>query len=136
MKKIIIAALSISVMGLAFSCNSMKSTNSGDQNTVASSSDFKAGKYAGKTPSGNVVITFNADNTFALEETLSGSTEPMSSTGTWKFDKNTKKVILVYKNLADRVTTFSIVDGKTIQMNSGSAWTSQTSGSEYNLTRQ
>ncbi|MDM1554914.1 MULTISPECIES: DUF5004 domain-containing protein [Chryseobacterium] len=136
MKKIIIAALSISLMGLTFSCNSMKSTNSGSKNTAATSSDFKTGKFAGKTPSGNVAITFNDDNTFTLEETISGSTDPMTSTGTWKFDKNTQKVILVYKNLADRVTTFSIVDGKTIQMNSGSAWTSQTKGSQYNLTRQ
>ncbi|PIF46522.1 NlpE-like protein [Chryseobacterium sp. 52] len=136
MKKILLAVVAVSLIAFTVSCNSMKTQTSGSENTAASNPAFKRGKYTGKTPSGNTAITFNADNTFILEETPMGSTDSMSSRGTWKFDKSMNKVILVYSNIADRVTTFSIVDEKTIQMNSGSPWTKQTSGSEYNLIRQ
>ncbi|MDR6919684.1 MULTISPECIES: copper resistance protein NlpE N-terminal domain-containing protein [Chryseobacterium] len=133
MKKILTATVFILLTGFIVSCNSVKTSENGSTTTAAT---FKSGKYAGKTPSGNVVITFKPDQTFTLQETIPGSTDPMSSTGTWKYDEGSKKIILAYKDIADRVTTFSIVNSKTIQMNSGSAWTTQTSGSEYNLILQ
>ncbi|ASW74206.1 hypothetical protein IQ37_15850 [Chryseobacterium piperi] len=139
MKKLLLAASCVSLIGLTTSCATMKKQKDAIV-TAVTSSTFNTGTYKGMIPTGsskqNVEVTFNADNTFTLAETFPGSSEPMSSTGTWKYDKSSNKVILIYKNIADRVTTFSIVNDKTIQMHSGSAWTKETSGTEYNLVRQ
>ncbi|WP_172277429.1 copper resistance protein NlpE N-terminal domain-containing protein [Chryseobacterium sp. LAM-KRS1] len=137
MKNLFLAAACASFIGFT-SCSTMK--NQKENTSVTKTSTFVPGVYKGNIPSGNskqnVEITFKDDNTFALSETFPGSTTPMSSTGTWKYYKDTNKVILKYSNIADRVTTFSIVNDKTIQMHSGSAWTKETAGTEYNLVRQ
>lgn len=137
MKNLFLAAACASLIGFT-SCSTMKKQK--EDNTVVKTSTFNVGTYKGMIPTGsskqNVEVTFKSDNTFTLAETFPGSTDPMSSTGTWKYDKNSNKVILIYSNIADRVTTFSIVNDKTIQMHSGSAWTKETKGTEYNLVRQ
>ncbi|ASK32484.1 hypothetical protein CEY12_21420 [Chryseobacterium sp. T16E-39] len=137
MKNLFVAALCASFIGFT-SCSTMNKQTSETSTTKVST--FMVGTYSGMIPSGNAKmsteITFKSDNTFTLAETLPGSTDPMSSTGTWKYDKNSNKVILIYSNIADRVTTFTIVNDKTIQMHAGSAWTKETKGSEYNLVRQ
>ncbi|WP_343532332.1 copper resistance protein NlpE N-terminal domain-containing protein [Pedobacter sp.] len=105
---------------------------------------FQIGTYKGTIPGGaskaNVSITFNADSTFMLKEAYIGangqSDHEMNSTGKWKYDSTSKQVYLAYENLADRVTSYSIVDDKTIQMHSGSMQTKITTGNEYNLVRQ
>lgn len=137
MKNLFIATLCASLIGFT-SCSTMKKQK--DETSTAKTSTFITGTYSGMIPSGsskqNVEITFKSDNTFTLAETLPGSTDPMSSTGTWKYDKTSNKVILIYSNIADRVTTFSIVNDKTIQMHGSSVWTKETKGTEYNLVRQ
>ncbi|WP_261511383.1 copper resistance protein NlpE [Chryseobacterium paludis] len=137
MKKIFVAALCVSLIGFT-SCSTMKKSK--EDASTSKTSTFFIGTYSGTIPLGdskqNVEIIFKNDNTFTLAETLPGSTDPMSSTGTWKYDKNLNKIILIYLNIADRVTTFSVINDKTIQMHSGSAWTKETKGTEYNLVRQ
>ncbi|MET3035953.1 copper resistance protein NlpE N-terminal domain-containing protein [Chryseobacterium sp. NRRL B-14859] len=133
MKKFFLVIISALLIGFTVSCAAAKTDNT---NSTASASGFTPGKYKGTTPAGIIVITFNTNHTFTLTETIPGSTDPMSDTGNWKYDTDRKKVILTYQNIADRVTTFSVINSATIQMNSGSAWTPSTSGSDYNLTLQ
>lgn len=40
----------------------------------------------------------------------------MNNKGTWKLDDTAGKIYLNHMNLADRVTSYSIIDDKTIQM--------------------
>ncbi|SKA33594.1 NlpE N-terminal domain-containing protein [Chitinophaga eiseniae] len=108
---------------------------------------FNAGTFKGTIPGGaqkrDVSITFNADSTFSMKESyLSKEGKPehqMDNTGKWSYDLQNKMIILAYKNLADRGTTFSVIDDNTIQLQDRSIQAGQpeqTGGPEYNLRRQ
>lgn len=107
-------------------------------------SAFNAGSFKGTIPGGsakvNVAITFGADSTFSMsEEYLDKSGKPahtMSTKGKWKYADDTKQIYLVYENLQDRGTSFTIVDEKTIQMHNSSMQTKASEGAEYNLKRE
>ena len=148
MKNVIFCAALLVAATMAISCNpGTKPAQTDSTATVTpteTTSAFAAGTFQGTIPGGaakrEVTITLNADSTFSLKEAyLSKDGKPehqMDNTGKWKYNAETKEIYLAYKNLADRGTTFSIVDDKTIQMHDGSMQTQQTSGAEYNLTRQ
>jgi len=133
---------------VAVSCNSGTKPAQTDSSTAVTTPvatpGFAIGSFKGTIPGGaakrEVTFTLNSDSTFSLKEAyLSKDGKPeheMSNTGKWKYNGETKEIYLEYKNLADRGTTFSIVDDKTIQMHDGSMQTAQTTGAEYNLTRQ
>ncbi|MBC9929810.1 DUF5004 domain-containing protein [Chitinophaga qingshengii] len=105
---------------------------------------FNAGTFKGTIPGGaqkrDVSITFNTDSTFNMKESyLSKEGKPehaMETTGKWSYNSQSKDIILAYKNLADRGTTFSIIDDNTIQLHDRSMQTEQTGGPEYNLRRE
>ncbi|NSL87667.1 hypothetical protein ECE50_012540 [Chitinophaga sp. Mgbs1] len=151
MKKVIICAAVFVATTAIISCNSgTQPANTDSSTTVTTPGEpvaaavFAAGSFKGTIPGGaakrDVTITLNADSTFNMTEAyLSKDGKPeheMKTDGKWKFNGDTKEVYLEYKNLADRGTTFSVVDDKTIQMHDGSMQTPSTSGAEYNLTRQ
>ncbi|MBC9912981.1 copper resistance protein NlpE N-terminal domain-containing protein [Chitinophaga varians] len=109
---------------------------------------FNAGTFKGTIPGGarkrDVSITFNADSTFNMKESyLSKEGKPeheMDNTGKWSYDGVTKSIYLAYKNLADRGTSFAIVDDNTIQLQDHSiqapGQAEKTGGPEYTLRRQ
>lgn len=111
---------------------------------AAQEAAFSGGIYQGTVPGGTsqkkVSIALNSDSTFAFTETYldkAGKTEhEMTSKGKWRYDADARKIYLVYENLADRGTSFSIVDEKTIQMHDAGMHAQSTTGNEYNLTKQ
>jgi uncharacterized lipoprotein NlpE involved in copper resistance len=146
MKKTLYTIALTVLAGLWFSCNpsTKKEKDKATTDTVVTTKPavrFNGGVYKGTIPVGdrkeNVTVTFGTDSTFTLEEIFTGSSDHvMANSGTWKYDAPAQKVYLIYKNLADRVTSFSVIDGKTIQMHSGSMQTKETGGVEYNLMLQ
>lgn len=109
---------------------------------------FNAGTFKGTIPGGaqkrDVSITFNADSTFSMKESyLSKEGKPeheMDNTGKWSYNGVNKSISLAYKNLADRGTSFTIVDDNTIQLQDRSiqapGQAEKTGGAEYTLRRQ
>ena len=150
-KTILVASLA-ALTAFAVSCNT-GSNKAASTDTAAVKtqepagkpvSTFNAGSFKGNIPGGaakvNVVITFATDSAFTMsEEYLDKNGKPghtMSTKGKWKYDDGAKKIYLVYENLADRGTSFTVVDEKTIQMHDGSMQTKTTQGAEYNLKRE
>lgn len=108
---------------------------------------FNAGTFKGTIPGGaqkrDVSITFYTDSTFNMKESyLSKEGKPeheMNTTGKWSYDGVTKSIYLAYKNLADRSTSFSIIDDNTIQLQDRSIAAGQpekSGGPGYDLHRQ
>ncbi|NLR63097.1 hypothetical protein HGH92_02145 [Chitinophaga varians] len=109
---------------------------------------FNAGTFKGTIPGGaqkkDISITFHTDSTFSMKESyLSKEGKPehqMDNTGKWSYDAANKSIYLTYKNLADRGTSFSIIDDNTIQLQERSiqapGQAEKTNGAEYNLRRQ
>ncbi|WP_212003270.1 copper resistance protein NlpE N-terminal domain-containing protein [Chitinophaga sp. HK235] len=120
--------------------NAMANTPAPAMETAA----FNAGVFKGTIPGGttkrDVSITFNTDSTFSLKEAyLSKEGKPeheMENIGKWSYNSQSKEIALAYRNLADRGTTFTVIDDNTIQMHDRSMQTPMTSGPEYNLRRQ
>lgn len=108
---------------------------------------FNAGTFKGTIPGGaqkrDVSVTLNADSTFSMKESyLSEEGKPehvMDNTGKWSYDLQTKTIVLAYKNLADRGTTFAVINDNTIRLQDHSIQAGQqeqTSEAAYDLHRQ
>ncbi|RBL91754.1 copper resistance protein NlpE N-terminal domain-containing protein [Chitinophaga flava] len=152
MKKVsFIATFCIVAAAMILACNGGKNTQKEEPNAMANTpapametAAFNAGVFNGTIPGGatkrEVSITFNADSTFSLKEAyLSKEGKPeheMENIGKWSYNSQSKEIALAYRNLADRGTTFTIVDDNTIQMHDRSMQTPMTSGPEYNLRRK
>jgi len=146
--KIICAATLAAIVSLTSACHSAKNAAQTGTDTTATTTTtpaaFTVGTFTGEVPVGKmkaaVEVTFNADSSFTMKEVYKGEdgkpAPEMDNKGKWKYDATAKKIYLAYTNLMDRGTSFSVVDGKTIQMHDGSQETKQTEGTEYNLIRK
>ncbi|WP_314057987.1 copper resistance protein NlpE N-terminal domain-containing protein [Empedobacter brevis] len=148
-KKILLTGVSLMFIGALMSCNSGnkadKQTTETETTQAEVSTEFATGVYKGTIPVGesgkeNYHITFNTDSSFALKEQMLTADNKVDAEfdakGQWKYDMEAQKVYLKYDNLMDRVTSFSIIDGTTIQVHNGSMGTKETSGDAYNLVKE